>query len=106
MMSTRTRNTYTTALAAFGSNEFTERQYDELFGTADHVTLRTLRNNELVHLIVHTTRYFYTVAELVEALNDCSGADCYCGSWFYQIDEQGRVYQDIEHVTYQLVEGA
>lgn len=105
MMNERTKNTYLTACAAFGSNEFSMDQYENLFKNADHVKLDTLRRNKLVRVNTHTTRYFYTVAEIVQELNECSGADCWCGSWYYQIDDQGRIYQDIESTAYQMVEG-
>ena len=47
-----------------------------------------------IHLEKVVERTYYTMREVVDMLNECSGEDCYCGEWHYEIDEQGRVYSD------------
>ena len=40
-------------------------------------------------------RYYYSVREIVDLLNDCAGEDCYNGDWHYEIDEEGQIYCDV-----------
>ena len=39
-------------------------------------------------------RFYYSVREIVDMLNDCSGEDCYGATWEYKIDDEGRIYED------------
>lgn len=100
-MTKQTYNTYRTALLTFGNEEFTDVQYNARFRM--DTTLRTLEKNGLVRRVYHHEREYYTVPELVEALNGCAGEDCYGTSWDYKIDDEGRVYQDFDWYCYQMV---
>ena len=39
-------------------------------------------------------RTYYSVKEIVDMLNDCAGEDCYTCNWYYEIDEEGKIYSD------------
>ena len=83
----------------FKDNEFTAREW-YMLDTGR--TLDTMIKNGAVEKIERVTREYYTVAELVEALNGCSGEGYYNGDWYYQIDENGNVYQEIKSVIYRM----
>lgn len=99
MMNKNTAAAITTARAAFGTREFTAHEWDALHtGTR----LETVIFHEAAERIVHTTRRYYTVAELVEELNACAGDDCYYCDWHYEVDADGRAYQDIITATFRM----
>lgn len=85
-------------------NYFNNREFTECEWKMANIgcTLNTLMKYDEIEKIERVTREYYTVAELVEALNSCSGEDCYSGDWFYQIDENGNVYQEIKTVIYKM----
>ena len=57
-----------------------------------NVSWQTVRRYIQLEKVVERT--YYTMREVVDMLNECSGEDCYGGEWHYEIDEQGRVYSD------------
>lgn len=56
------------------------------------VTWNTMRR--YIQLKPMTVRNYYTMNEIVNMLNDCACNDCSNDDWFYQIDENGRIYSD------------
>lgn len=99
MMSKNTAAAITTARAAFGTREFTAHEWDALrTGTR----LDTVVYHEGAERITRTTRRYYTVAELVEELNACAGDDCYSCDWHYEVDADGRAFQDFTTTTYRM----
>ena len=82
----------------FGEKEFTRDQWKA------HIplTLETAIKYDAVTVIHHEQRRYYTIQEIVEELNSCAGDDCYRCEWFYQIDEENRVYQLITWKTYEM----
>lgn len=83
----------------FASKEFTEHDWEQ----ADiGLTLTTAIKYDAVKVIHHEERAYYTLQELVDALNNCGGEDCYDADWYYQIDENNRVYQLLTWKTYQM----
>lgn len=99
MMSKATANSIATARAAFGTREFTIHEWDALHTGS---RLETVVYHGGAERITRTTRQYYTVAELVEHLNDCAGEDCYGCDWYYQLDADGRAYQDFTTTTYRM----
>lgn len=97
-MSTTTRKYLDKAHEIFGDREFTEYEWED---AVPQLTLRTACRYE-VEVIHHTTRQYYTVRELVDMLNSYAGDDLYECDWHYEIDEQGRVFQDFDHRTYRM----
>lgn len=81
----------------FGNNEFTMEQWKE---ANIGLTLRTAMKYEAVVAIKHSDRQYYSVKELVELLNSCSGTDCYNVEYNFKVDENGRAYEDCEYYTY------
>ena len=54
--------------------------------------------------VFRTMRQYFTVQELVDELNSCSGEDCEYRFWFLKVDDAGRAYQEYDDITYQMVE--
>lgn len=98
-MSKITATSINTARNFFGTREFTKSEWEKLNLPT---TLTTAIRNDCVKRIDRTERVYYTVAELVAELNACSGSDCYCDDWHYEVDSEGRAYQDFTTVTYQM----
>lgn len=99
MMSKTTATSIETARNFFGTREFNEYEWHKL---ALPTTLKTAISYDAVKRIENTKRIYYTVAELVAELNACAGDDCYSCDWHYEVDSDGRAYQDITTVTYQM----
>ena len=83
----------------FGNREFNELEWQR---ANLRLTLGTAIAHDQVIRIEHTHRDFYTVKELVEMLNSCAGDDCWGCDWHFEIDEQGRVFQDHQTVTFRM----
>ena len=79
-----------------GSLSFSETEWNAISA----VRFATARKYANIVRIVEVERVYYSLAEVVEKLNACAGDDCYACDWNYQIDEQGRVYQDFEFISY------
>ncbi len=82
----------------FGNSEFSAAQWDAVAG----LRFVSARRHVAFEVIEHVERVYYSMAEIVEKLNACAGDDCYACDWHYQIDEQGRVYQDFVSVSYRF----
>lgn len=80
----------------FAHDSFTPAQWDAISA----VRFATARKYADIVEVKEVERVFYSMAEIVEKLNACAGDDCYACDWHYQIDDQGRVYQDFESVSY------
>ena len=65
-------------------------------------TLETAQKNGAVEKVIVTEREYYTVAEIVEQLNECAYGCDGNGTWEYKIDEQGRIYQDFKYTRYKM----
>lgn len=79
----------------FGNRRFTEQEWGAAGTPACGVlNIYTAEKAGYVVRRTETWREYYTVAEIVAMLNECSGEDCYCGRWYYQIDEQGRIFEE------------
>lgn len=85
----------------YGDKEFTARDWDKV--ACGKFALNTAIYKGYVQKIEHIKRNYYTLAEIVAMLNDCSGEDCYCGHWEYKIDENNRVYDEDVTITYKLI---
>ena len=83
----------------FGEREFTEQEWNRS-GIA--LTLDTARVHGAVIRMEKVERTYYTIREVVDMLNDCSNEDCYGAHWHYEIDAQGRVYDDYVYTTYRM----
>lgn len=94
-------NALENAQKVFGEKEFTEKEWMNV--ACGKYALTTAIYNGHVKAINHTERTYYTVAEIVKMLNDCAYNDCYGCDWFYQIDENGQVYEDNTTTTYKLI---
>ena len=79
-----------------GSAPFSEAQWNAISA----VRFATARKYADIVEVKEVERVFYSMAEIVAKLNACAGDDCYACDWHYQIDDQGRVYQDFESVSY------
>lgn len=79
-----------------GSSSFSEAEWNAI----SSVRFATARKYADLVEVKEVERVFYSMAEIVEKLNACAGDDCYACDWHYQIDGQGRVYQDFESVSY------
>lgn len=99
-MTKQTAAAIVAAHLTFDSKEFTDYDWER---AQLGCTLRTAIKHNAVKKITRTRRIYYTVRELVEMLNSCSGTDCYCSYWNLQMDENDRVYEDVEEVFYQMV---
>lgn len=89
------------AKKAFGEKEFSRKDWMDV--ACGKYGLSTAINDGNVQTIKHVQRNYYTLAEVVEMLNECSGEDCYCGHWEYKIDENNRVYDENVTITYKLI---
>ena len=67
---------------------FTEREWQS--ATHCRCSLSTAISNGVVVDEVEVIREDYTVAELVELLNDCAGDDLYSANWFFKVSEDGK----------------
>lgn len=83
----------------FGNREFNELEWNR---AGIQLALRTAIAHDKVVKIERSYRDFYAVKELVEMLNSCAGDDCYDCEWHFEIDEQGRVFQDRKEVSYRM----
>lgn len=82
----------------FSGNSFTSAQWD----AQANVRFATAKKYADLVEIKEVRREYYSMAELVEKLNACAGDDCYACDWHYEIDEQGRAYQDFVSVSYRF----
>lgn len=83
----------------FASKEFTEYDWEQAdFG----LNIATAIKYDAVKVIYHEEREYYTLEQLVNELNACAHEDCYDVDWYFQIDENGRVYQLETWKTYQM----
>lgn len=98
-MKETTKKAIETARDVFGMNEFTAEEWSK---ANIGVTLRTAINHGAVVVNKHIVRQYYTVSELVEMLNACSGTDCYDIEYNLRVDEKGRAYEDNEYNTYNM----
>jgi hypothetical protein len=79
-----------------GPSSFSEVEWNAI----SSVRFATARKYADIVEIKEVCREYYSMAEIVEKLNACAGDDCYACDWHYQIDDQGRVYQEFESVSY------
>lgn len=103
MMTNKTIGAIVAAYLTFDSREFTADDWER---AQLGCTLTTAIKHNVVKKISRVRRIYYTTQELVEMLNSCSGEDCYYSFWYLKVDENDRAYEDLEEVTYQLVERA
>lgn len=82
----------------FTNNSFTPAQWDAK-STVRFATAKKYAN--LVE-VKEVRREYYSMAELVKMLNECAGNDCYACNWYYEIDEQGRAYQNFVSISYRF----
>lgn len=94
-------NALENAQKVFGEKEFTEKEWMNV--ACGKYALTTAIYNGHVQAIKHVQRNYYTLAEVVAMLNECSGEDCYCGHWEYKIDENNKVYDEDITMTYKLI---
>jgi hypothetical protein len=80
----------------FAGKSFTPAQWDKNAA----VRFSTAKKYANLVEVKEVRRVYYSMAELVQELNACAGNDCYACDWNYEIDEQGRAYQDFESVSY------
>ena len=102
MMSKTTVQALKLYRAHFGENTFTAYEFEKKRHqmVAQHLptaSLQTLINNGIAITIDKVIEEDYTIDEIIQMLNDCSGEDCYCGSWHIQRDGD-RIY-DVRHET-------
>ena len=87
------------ACKIFGDNEFTQKQWT----SAMYISLQTaLSINAVIPCSVKTDREYYTVQEIVKLLNACAGEDNWGCDWHFEIDEEGRVYEEVEQQYYHM----
>ena len=79
-----------------GSAPFSEAQWNAISA----VRFATARKYANIVRVVEVERVYYTKEYIVEQLNECAGNDCYACDWHFQIDEFGRIYQEVEFVSY------
>lgn len=84
----------------FGDREFSEQEWHQS-EIGHQLTLNTACAYG-VDRHVKVQRTYYSVEWIVNELNSCAGDDCYDGYWHYEIDEQGRIYEDREIYTYTM----
>ena len=89
------------ARQTFGSREFTAAEWD---GALIRCELADAIREGAVRKVFHTMREYFTLQEVVDELNSCSGEDCEYRFWFLKVDDAGRAYQEYDDITYQLVE--
>ena len=65
---------------------------DYVYFEDKRVTWETMERYILIKPIYE--RVYYSVREIVDLLNDCSGEDCYNSSWHFEIDNEGQIYCD------------
>lgn len=100
-MTKNTANAIATARAIYDDYVFTRDEWER---DQPGCTLETAIRVGAVRKVRSIHRDYYTVQELVEMLNNCSGNDCYDSEWRLQVDEQGRAYEDRVEIGYQMVE--
>ena len=98
-MSKQTANTIAAAREVFGNREFTENEWE---GAHMATRLDTVVYHGGARRIEHVEREYYTVEEIVNELNGCAGDDCYACNWHYEIDSNGKIFQDFKTYTYQM----
>ena len=82
----------------FGDNEFTQEQW----ASRMNITLRTAIRNNAVIPFIKVTRVYATVREIIDLLNNCSGRDCWDLDCHFEIDEEGRIYEDVKEKYYRM----
>ena len=94
-------NALIATIAFFGSAEFTETEWNHS-PAVGRLSLTTAVREGAVIATTTVTRSYYSVAEIVTMLNECSGEDCYGGHWHYEIDSEGRIYSESSSTTYHM----
>lgn len=84
--------------ALFADYPFTPAQWDAKAA----VRFATAKKYANLVEVKEVRRVYYSMADLVQELNECAGNDCYACDWHYEIDEQGRAYQDFVSVYYRF----
>lgn len=82
----------------FANNSFSPAQWDANAA----VRFATAKKYADLVEIKEVRRVYYSMADLVKELNECAGNDCYACDWHYEIDEQGRAYQDFASISYRF----
>ena len=88
------------ARKVFGNRHFTLADWDDSID----VRIETAIKHGAVKKLVLIRKNYVTLQELVDLLNGCAGEDCYGTSWCYKIDENGNVYDEVQEVTYCMVQ--
>ena len=82
----------------FAHDSFTPAQWDAKAA----VRFATAKKYANLVEVKEVRRVYYSMADLVKELNECAGNDCNACDWHYEIDEQGRAYQDFVSVSYRF----
>lgn len=103
-----TMQAYRNYQCLLGDSLFTENEFETAKAylarqTRQTCALSTLLKNNLVKTQTVLMREKYTIQEVLDKLNSCSGEDCYNGEWHFVQDPDGRIFNEWTVEKYKLI---